>query len=77
MPSKPRPGVRPIYVELPEDLADQLQLLAERNSRKIKAEVVLAIEAHLAASVAPPVKVPAEAPVKRKGPKPGNKGKGK
>ena len=59
MPSKPRPGVRPMYVEMPEDLADRLQLLAETNSRKIKAEVVLAVEAHLAAHetpAAPPTK---------------------
>jgi hypothetical protein len=49
MPSKPRPGVRPVYVELPEDLAAQLEALAESNRRKLKAEIVLAIEAHLAA----------------------------
>jgi hypothetical protein len=55
-------------VELPEDLAAQPEALAEANRRKTKAEIVLAIEAHLAAQ---PVAKPAEPPAAKK------KGKGK
>jgi hypothetical protein len=50
MPTKARPGVRALYVELPEELAERLQALAAKNLRKIKAEVTLAIRAHLDAA---------------------------
>ncbi len=59
MPTVRRPGKRTLYVELPEELWERLNTLAETNRRKITAEVVLALEAHLAAST------PVEAPKKR------------
>jgi hypothetical protein len=73
MPQKRREGVKPLYVELPEEMAERLQALAEANSRKIKAELMLAIEAHLAAQPAQgrPRKAAAEAPPAKK------KGRGK
>jgi hypothetical protein len=48
MPPQKRPGKRHLYVEIPETLGEQLDELAKRNRRTITAEVVLALEKHLA-----------------------------
>lgn len=47
MPSVPRPGIRPIYVELEQDLADRLAALAKRNRRTLKAEITIGLEKHV------------------------------
>jgi hypothetical protein len=39
--------MRPIYVELEQELADRLEALAERNRRTLKAEITIAIEKHV------------------------------
>lgn len=45
---KQRPNVRPLYVELPIDLSEQLDALAGQNMRTLKAEVLIALRKHLA-----------------------------
>jgi hypothetical protein len=52
MPVQKRPGVRTIYLELPEDLAEHFVELARFNRRTLKAEAQLAIERHLASAKA-------------------------
>jgi hypothetical protein len=47
MPTVPRPGIRPVYVELEQALADQLEELARRNRRTLKAEITIALEKHV------------------------------
>src|SRR5262245_2606657 len=44
MPTVPRPGTRPLYVELPHDLVEELETLAATNRRTLKAEITVAIE---------------------------------
>jgi hypothetical protein len=48
MPREKRSGVGTLYVELSEDLGQHLEVLAERNRRTLKGEVVIALERHLA-----------------------------
>jgi hypothetical protein len=58
MPSKPRAGVRPLYVELPQALYEALERGAARNRRPVKAELVRAVERHVATPelvVSPPL----------------------
>ena len=43
-----RPGVKGLYVDLPEEMKNQLDQLAEINMRTVKAEVVIALRKHLA-----------------------------
>lgn len=50
MPIAPRPGTRPVYVELPQELAQSLEAMAQANRRTLKAEITLAIERHVSAS---------------------------
>lgn len=50
MPIAPRPGTRPVYVELPQELAQSLEALAQANRRTLKAEITLAIERHVSAN---------------------------
>jgi predicted DNA-binding protein len=45
---KNRPGLRALYVEVPVELGERLDTLAERNHRTIKGEVLIALEKHLA-----------------------------
>jgi predicted DNA-binding protein len=47
MPIEPRPGTRPVYVELPLELAQRLEAIAQANRRTLKAEITLAIERHV------------------------------
>lgn len=47
MPSLPRAGIRPIYVELDRHLAERLEALAEENHRTLKAEITIALEKHI------------------------------
>ena len=44
MPSKPRPGVKGVYVELPEGLLALLERRAAQDRRTLKTTVVLAVE---------------------------------
>jgi len=48
MPKEPRPGMRPVYLELEQDLVERLEALAERNHRTLKAEFTAALMKHLA-----------------------------
>jgi len=48
MPKLPRPGIRPVYVELDQNLANRLEALAEGNHRTLKAEITIALEKHVA-----------------------------
>jgi hypothetical protein len=57
MPTVPRPGLRPVYVELEQDLADRLEALAGRNRRTLKAEITIAIEKHVGGEKASPAAV--------------------
>ena len=47
MPSVPRPGKRPFYVELDQQLAEKLEALAAANRRTLKGEITIAIEKHV------------------------------
>lgn len=49
MPTKRRPGVRQLYTEIPDALAELLDALSQRNRRTLTAEVIIALERHLAA----------------------------
>ena len=44
-----RPGVRPIYLELPPDVDEGIRGLAETIGRSLKEEIVHALRRHLAA----------------------------
>jgi hypothetical protein len=39
--------MRPVYVELEQNLADRLEALAQRNRRTLKAEITIALEKHV------------------------------
>jgi hypothetical protein len=60
MPSKPRPGVKSVYVELPEGLFELLRQRAEQDRRKLKDTLILAIEQYLGVTPAD-YRSPAEA----------------
>lgn len=88
MPTKPRPGKKGLYVELPTDLDEQLRTYCEKWGLKIADEVRLAIRRHLQnpppqAEVPPLPPVPAPRPAGGEGsestakPKPAKKGKKK
>jgi hypothetical protein len=47
MPSKPRPGVKGVYVELPLGLLALLGRRANQDRRTMKATLVLAVEQYL------------------------------
>ena len=44
-----RPGVRPIYLELPPDVDEGIRALAESLGRSLKEEIVHALRRHLEA----------------------------
>ena len=49
MPSKPRPGVSTLYVEIPTETKSALEALASQTGRTLKSEVMLALRWHVAA----------------------------
>lgn len=59
MPTKPRSGVKSLYVELPEAIDKALRALADGNGRGVKDELLHAIERHLAAPPVVRVETPA------------------
>jgi hypothetical protein len=69
MPPKKRPGMTPLYVEIPDEMAEQLADLCDRLPLGGKADHVrLAIARHL--KTPPTVDVPDLPPMKVKPPKP-------
>jgi hypothetical protein len=67
MPVQKRPGVRTIYLELPEELGEQFVELAKHNRRTLKGEAQLAIENHLASALANGWEPPPKARGKKRG----------
>jgi len=54
--------MRPVYVELEQGLVDQLEALAERNRRTLKAEITIALEKHVGSEHLVPPPAPARVP---------------
>ena len=67
MPTKARPGIKALYLELPPELYDQLSAVAEGNYRTIKAEAIEAFRRYLKKpeKVKPPPPPPPKRPVGR------------
>lgn len=47
MPSKPRDGMRALYVELPADLDERLRTFCDQVGKKVADQVRVAIRRHL------------------------------
>ncbi len=62
MPQRVPSGSRGVYVALPEDLLDALRALAGQNKRPFRAEVIHALERHLAEPPTVTVTVEVDAP---------------
>jgi hypothetical protein len=70
MPSVERKGKKGKYVEIPDDLDRRFQAFCEGRGVKYTAQVVLAMERHLAYPPPPPVPpalppLPADAPARK------------
>jgi hypothetical protein len=61
MPSKPRPGKKGVYVELPEELDAAFRRYCEERGAKLADEIRMAIRRHL--QNPPPAEVPPLPPV--------------